>query len=353
MRQSLSTLLFFIADILGMNRIFLRLYAKHRRILMYHGVTSVKTQIPYWTQLPLEQFKSQMEYVKLKCRVVKLNSLKEGNDRVRVSDDSRPPAVITFDDGYRSVYDHAWPLLREMNLPATVFVVTGKHGPDEFIWTDLIYGLLVPEYNREIDLSPFGLGKLPAIGSRRERARDIDHLKVTLKSYAGSDRRAVLDYLLEQYPLTDEAQMRAFHLMTDKEIREMADSQDVTIASHSHSHPILSTLSPEEQRREIDGSLRQLAEWGVPASGLFAYPNGRRQDFNEHTVDALRERGVSMAVTTLDDLSNPSDDPHFIKRINIRADINIWEFKARISGLYYFLRKAYRKAKHQKDRTEE
>lgn len=33
--------------------------------------------------------------------------------------------VLTFDDGYRSVYEHALPLLRELGWTATVFVTTG------------------------------------------------------------------------------------------------------------------------------------------------------------------------------------------------------------------------------------
>jgi peptidoglycan/xylan/chitin deacetylase (PgdA/CDA1 family) len=36
--------------------------------------------------------------------------------------------TITFDDGLRSVYEHAAPLLRERGFPATVFCVAGKLG---------------------------------------------------------------------------------------------------------------------------------------------------------------------------------------------------------------------------------
>lgn len=38
--------------------------------------------------------------------------------------------VITFDDGYTSVHDYAWPLLQRYGFGATMFVVTGYCGRD-------------------------------------------------------------------------------------------------------------------------------------------------------------------------------------------------------------------------------
>jgi len=40
--------------------------------------------------------------------------------------------VITFDDGYRSVYQVAFPILREQAIPATVFLTVGD--PEEASW---------------------------------------------------------------------------------------------------------------------------------------------------------------------------------------------------------------------------
>jgi peptidoglycan/xylan/chitin deacetylase (PgdA/CDA1 family) len=38
------------------------------------------------------------------------------------------PIAITFDDGYRSVYENAWPLLRSRGMAATVFLVASFIG---------------------------------------------------------------------------------------------------------------------------------------------------------------------------------------------------------------------------------
>lgn len=36
----------------------------------------------------------------------------------------RRAVVVTFDDGWQSIYDHAWPVLRELHIPATIFLTT-------------------------------------------------------------------------------------------------------------------------------------------------------------------------------------------------------------------------------------
>ena len=38
------------------------------------------------------------------------------------------PIAITFDDGYRSIYENAWPVLRRHGMTATVFLVAGSIG---------------------------------------------------------------------------------------------------------------------------------------------------------------------------------------------------------------------------------
>src|SRR5438270_9679044 len=53
-----------------------------------------------------------------------------------------PIAAVTFDDGYRDVYTHAFPLLREKGIPAAVFVVTDLVGTSDIPLYDRLYLLL-------------------------------------------------------------------------------------------------------------------------------------------------------------------------------------------------------------------
>lgn len=63
-------------------------------------------------------FKKQMESLKLRNM-----SFKHVHELSASEKQSRAIA-ITFDDGYRSVYSHAFPILSELNIPGTVFIIT-------------------------------------------------------------------------------------------------------------------------------------------------------------------------------------------------------------------------------------
>lgn len=99
-------------------------------VLQYHHVS---TETPPITSLNPDAFKGHMNYLKdngfavLRLEDV-ISSLK--------SDTPLPDktAVITFDDGYTSVYEAAFPLLMEFDWPFTVFVTTGLVGTNDRLY---------------------------------------------------------------------------------------------------------------------------------------------------------------------------------------------------------------------------
>jgi peptidoglycan/xylan/chitin deacetylase (PgdA/CDA1 family) len=70
-------------------------------------------------------------------RVVSLQAFVEFNDLRRQL--PRRSVVLTFDDGYRSFLQHAFPILKELGFTATLFVYTDYvgAGPNALGWNDL------------------------------------------------------------------------------------------------------------------------------------------------------------------------------------------------------------------------
>src|SRR5262249_40077439 len=57
-----------------------------------------------------------------------------------------PVAAITFDDGYRDVYENAYPVLQRRGMRAAMFVVTGLVGRRFWQHHDRLYRLVAKMY---------------------------------------------------------------------------------------------------------------------------------------------------------------------------------------------------------------
>jgi len=204
-----------------------------------------------------------------------------------------PRAVcITFDDGYRSIHDLALPVLREFNLPATVFVTSG-HVDQGNMWNDLIIEAIQALPDGQLDLSILGLEKY-SIRNAQERKAAIGMLTERSKYLAPASRRSVIDHLAE---LAGPG-MGSELMLTSEMVRNL-DRNGVEIGAHTVSHPILTSLDDESARAEISGGKQALESiLGKPVR-LFAYPNGKPgKDFDERHMAMAQESGFDAAFTT-------------------------------------------------------
>lgn len=89
-------------------------------ILMYHSISYEKGNN---LRIPRDKFYQEMKYLKDNgFNALSFDDLYEifsGYERA-----PKKPVVITFDDGYRDNYLNAYPVLKELGLKATIFVIT-------------------------------------------------------------------------------------------------------------------------------------------------------------------------------------------------------------------------------------
>lgn len=92
-------------------------YNRGARIIGYHGVNDHPDN-PY--AVSTGDFARQMEHLAAGFNVVSVDSLVEA---IKSGGEIPPRAVaVTFDDGYGDVYTHAYPILKRLGIPATVFL---------------------------------------------------------------------------------------------------------------------------------------------------------------------------------------------------------------------------------------
>jgi len=324
-----------LGDLIGLNWLFRKVNVHRVRVLMYHGVTRRSPEAFCWTVLDAGEFAWQMEYLKRHYDVRPASEVLTGDRTTGETD--RGITVITFDDGLENNYDEAWPILSDLGLTAICFVLPGLSQRDEQIWADDLFEFFLAQPAGELDLSEHGLGVIKLAPEKETRAEVIAGILEELKAQPAKERNNLIELLLSKQNATVSTRTGLFKLMSIDQINQLAASQEFEIGIHTDTHPIMSSLTAEEQEREIAGAIENLKLGEIRYIPVFAYPNGRPRDYNRETISALKKLKLRAAVTTVDALWGETEEKYHIPRIGIGANISRWEFKARMSGFFYYL----------------
>jgi peptidoglycan/xylan/chitin deacetylase (PgdA/CDA1 family) len=213
--------------------------------------------------------------------------------------------VITFDDGFRSVYEQAFPLLRARNLPATCYLTTDVLERRGIIWLNELNWFLERARTVVMPLVSRRLGLLP----RSSRAGFIQQV------IARYDRETICDLVADLRTTTcsgPEILMESPLYLDHDQIEEMSRN-GFTFGNHSASHAVLSRLSDLECREEIvraDTALDSVPE----STRSLAYPFGL---FTDSTRQIARDLGYTMLMAA-EGGNDPWDRSH-VGRINVTS----------------------------------
>jgi peptidoglycan/xylan/chitin deacetylase (PgdA/CDA1 family) len=315
-----------------------RLNTRHGVIVMYHGFTDQPSHDGIANHeckhVTIGDFVTHLELLKRHYNVIPLADL------VRAYTAGIPlplhPAVVTIDDGYRSTYNVAYPALRQLGIPAAVFLATAFVDGREYLWTDRV------EY--AIDHAPSGplefmAGREPLrldLKDRRSRMMADRIVRSKLKKLPQDSRTQVVAALEESAgrSLSTAPEPHAIYepLHWD-EIHEMADSGLVTFGGHTHTHLILSRCDEARALHELQHSKQIIEDRLDRPCDLFCYPNGRHGDFSAVTKRLVKASGYSCALTTVYGMNAAGADVYELKRYNLGKPMIRGEVEVRLSGL--------------------
>jgi peptidoglycan/xylan/chitin deacetylase (PgdA/CDA1 family) len=240
-------------------------------------------------------FERHLEWIASRFDVVNLADL--ASPRARRA---RPTAAITFDDGYRDVFERAFPLLTRKGIPATVFVVTEFVGTNRVLLHDRLYLLCLRAFDawssvpreladlvRRLDIP------LPERALGTAAAGPLAMLRVLITTLSQADVRRLCEALEKDIGPAG-ASLAGLRPLTWDMVAEMNGS-GIAIGSHTSTHPLLTNEKPGRVLDETLGSRRQLEERLGRAVTCFAYPDGR---FDHAVVRAVATAGYRVAVTT-------------------------------------------------------
>ncbi|MBI3721917.1 MAG: polysaccharide deacetylase family protein, partial [Fimbriimonas ginsengisoli] len=107
--------------------ICVRAQASRIPVLMFHDVTATRGHDSVWFDVTVDEFKAMVDrFVEDRIQPISLEQLYA--HLTRGAPVPEKAIVLTFDDNYQGVYDHALPILKATNFPAAVFVHTNYVG---------------------------------------------------------------------------------------------------------------------------------------------------------------------------------------------------------------------------------
>jgi peptidoglycan/xylan/chitin deacetylase (PgdA/CDA1 family) len=214
----------------------------------------------------------------------------------------RTSVLLTFDDGYRDNYLHAFPVLQARGVSAAFFLPTAFIGTASLPWWDVVASIVKRSRRNHVALSYPEAVEFDLTGPRREKS--IEAMLKFFKRPDMMDGERFIRELASVCGVTASPAGTERCFMNWDEIRDMQRG-GMRFGSHSHSHEILGKLPYERQLEELRTSRRIIErELDRPIETL-AYPDGQRGTFNQETFRALRESGYSTAFSFYSGINVP------------------------------------------------
>lgn len=277
--------------------------SRHIIILLYHKVDYNASPFFGVTVRP-DVFEKQICFLKKYYNIVDFTEL----DRLDSNNGttSKDVIVLTFDDGYRDNYTHAFAILKKYNVPATIFLTTDYIGSYHLLWYDRLSWILyraaaVPTRKRLIKTG-FSMEIIDNVErffvfDSSDRIKVLRALAATLKKFMPKERENTLDRLAKVCNITTWPVKESRPMLSWEEVREMSE-HGISFGSHTASHPVLSDISVEEARREIVESRNIIEEQIQKPVTTFAYPYGKKKDYTHEVTKVLFDEGFEYACTT-------------------------------------------------------
>lgn len=300
-------------------------------ILAYHGISLDDEHI--WNGslfLSAATLRSRFQQLKKsKCTVLPLG---EALERLYAGDLPDRAVAITFDDGTSDFSRKAFPLLKEFDLPATLYLTTFYSEYQRPVFDPVCSYLLWKGRNATLDLRKLtgqdlrieltdndvreaALGQIHTFArAQKLSAEEKDKFAASLAAHLGVD----YDTLLEQ---------RTMHNLTAAEVKTLAhNGVDVQLHTHRHRTPKDRVLF----LREIEDNRARIQQMTGKRASHFCYPSGV---YDPMFLPWLLEAGVVSATTCEMGFAARSSNPLLLPRFLDNESLSDIEFESWLTGV--------------------
>lgn len=296
------------------------------KILMYHRFGP--SDDPGKTNTHV--FSEQMQLLKTEFNVISLLDLVDKITKKEPIPENS--IVVTIDDGYLDFYEHAYPVLKELNFPATIYVVSDFIDQKLWLWPDAIDYILKMSTMREVTSETlYGSRTFELTNDKQKRVawNDIADYCLTLEE---SDKWQLINSLAEKMEVGIPARpVPEYRAMDWGQLSDMKEN-NIEIASHTCTHPKLTMCNKDQANLEIKKSKSRIEEMLGERVYSFCYPNGTEHDYNEEIKSLVKEAGYSNSTVAYFD-ARMLGDRFELRRFSVNA--NMEHFKKSVYGVFH------------------
>ncbi len=332
-RRFAKELVYFGANSFGANTGLRHHYRDRLLVLCYHNVVS--------DELPLDTYRGRnsvrvSQFDRQMATVSKLFSPISGKDLQEHLETGKPlperAVLVTFDDGYRNNLVYALDCMERHRVPAIIHITTDHVGQSKLLWPQALDEQVLA-WDSDLIPAPTGTEGWAVPKSIPDRWTLAETIRKTCKALPHHQRMTYLELLAQEGPSPELSMYdELYSFLTWDEIRQISD-RGFDIGSHTVSHPILSTLEPEDLEIELRDSKRTIeSELNLPCPWI-AYPNGGSADFSEDVNAAAQAAGYSVAFTLTERLNQAKLDSCLVDRIGVPGGLSINGFCATLHGV--------------------
>jgi len=296
-------------------------------IVMYHYVRPIAgSEFPGIKGLELEGFKRQLDYLEERYEIICVDQVVDCLAKGKKL--PKNACWLTFDDGYKDHYLHAFPELKRRGLQGTFFPPSCAVENNEVLDVNILHHVLavttdIRALRSELDNMCIeaaidrqaleGFWREHGVANRFDSAETIYIKRMLQHALPETLRRDLAKALFTKYVGFEPTDFASTLYMSKNEIRTLI-REGMCVGSHGAKHYWLNRISTEDQRTDLKKSLMFLEDVGASTEDwIMCYPFG---GYNSETLKILQDLGSRIGVTTevrMADLSidNPLTLPRF------------------------------------------
>lgn len=223
----------------------------------------------------------------------------------------KPFGVITFDDGYEDNYTYAYPILKKLGIPFTIYVSVNLVNDHTPIWNVPLIIERIVRKHKELTIN----GNRYLCETDEQKKETYTILKWLYFAIPYKQKQEEFKNLFAEY-LTDDVFPR--NTLSWEQIEEMAKDPLCTIGSHTMSHCRLTLKDQELLHYELGESKKELEQHiGKPVEHM-SYPHGWKHDVSAEAIAVVEKEGYRTALRSFGGPMRKKDDDFYqLKRIMI------------------------------------